>query len=155
VDGAPLPQVPLFEPGAAPEEGWAWDDRDLSLLAAFPDRDGFQALFSYDPAITPAPTVLKRFVVHLPPGTDPGEVHIAGTFSDWAQVPMEPGPEPLLAVALVPVPRGEWFWYKYTRGGWDTVEKWAGCEEASNRYEFGAAHPDKADIVSLWADSCN
>jgi len=65
---------------------------------------------------------------------------------------MQPGSEPGTAEALVQVPRGEWFWYKYTRGGWDTVEKWAGCVEASNRYDFGAAHPDKVDTVALWAD---
>ncbi len=65
---------------------------------------------------------------------------------------MQPGAEPGTAEALVSVPRGEWFWYKYTRGSWETVEKWAGCEEALDRYEFGAAHPDKLDDVTMWAD---
>jgi len=54
----------------------------------------------------------------------------------------------------VEVPRGEWFLYKYTRGGWPTVEKWAGCLEATNRYAFGAAHPGKQDRVDVWADGC-
>ena len=58
------------------------------------------------------------------------------------------------ASGLVEVPRGDWGFYKYTRGGWGTVEKWPGCAEATNRYELGAAHPDKRDTVFGWADAC-
>ena len=54
----------------------------------------------------------------------------------------------------IAVPRGEWFFYKYTRGDWATVEKWAGCVEATNRYGLGSAHPDRADSVATWADRC-
>ena len=54
----------------------------------------------------------------------------------------------------LPVPRGEWLSYKYTRGGWSTVEKYPGCVEAKNRYELGAAHPVKRDTVYGWADLC-
>ena len=52
------------------------------------------------------------------------------------------------------LPRGEWFFYKYTRGGWETVEKWPGCAEADNRYGFAAAHPVRQDRVETWADWC-
>ena len=55
---------------------------------------------------------------------------------------------------MVAVPRGEWFYYKYTRGNWATVEKWPGCVEATNRYGFGAAHPLREETVYQWADQC-
>jgi len=150
--GDPLPALDELDPDTPPTTGWSWDHRDLSLVAAFPDRDDFTLEMTFDPSTAPAPTVEKRFVVHLPEGTPADEIHVAGTFSDWTQLPMQPGAEPFTAEALVQVPRGEWFWYKYTRGGWDTVEKWAVCLEADDRYDFGAAHPDKVDTVTLWAD---
>lgn len=59
-----------------------------------------------------------------------------------------------LARESVRLPRGEWFFYNYSRGGWTTVETWAGCAEASNRYGFGAAHPVRADTVAAWRDGC-
>ena len=60
----------------------------------------------------------------------------------------------------VTVPRGAWFEYKYARGAWNSVEKWPGCAEASNRYAFGAVHAldwdhaGKDDEVWQWADLC-
>ena len=33
-------------------------------------------------------------------------------------------------------------------------EKWPQCEEAANRYAFGAAHPMKEDQVFGWRDWC-
>jgi alpha-glucosidase len=60
----------------------------------------------------------------------------------------------------VTVPRGAWFEYKYTRGGWPSVEKYPGCVEAKNRYAFGAVHTasldvaGKQDTVWAWADVC-
>ncbi len=51
------------------------------------------------------------------------------------------------------MPRGAWFFYKYARGGWETVEKWPGCVEASNRYGFGRAGV-RRDTVFEWRDVC-
>ena len=152
LNGNPLTNLGTPDPIAPPSQGWGWDPRDLSLVVAFPDQDDFELVMSYTPTTLASPNVEKRFVVSLPEGTPANEIHIAGTFNDWAQLPMQPGDEPGTAEAIVSVPRGEWFWYKYTRGDWDTVEKWAGCEEALDRYEFGAAHPDKIDGVTMWAD---
>jgi alpha-glucosidase len=152
LDGAPLPHLESMELTSPPSQGWAWDPRDLSLAVAFGDQAGFELVMTYTPTTLASPNVEKRFIVTLPPGTPADAIHIAGTFNDWAQLPMQPGAEPGTAEALVSVPRGEWFWYKYTRGSWETVEKWAGCEEALDRYEFGAAHPDKLDDVTMWAD---
>ena len=52
------------------------------------------------------------------------------------------------------MPRGEWFFYKFTRCDWTTVEKWPGCLEATDRYGFGAAHPTRVESVAAWADRC-
>jgi alpha-glucosidase len=34
------------------------------------------------------------------------------------------------------------------------VEKWPGCVEATNRYGFGSAHPERRDTVWAWRDLC-
>ena len=36
----------------------------------------------------------------------------------------------------------------------DTVERYADCSEANNRYGFGAAHPMRSDTVWTWRDRC-
>ena len=152
LNSVPLPELEDLDPDAPSVTGWRWDPRNLSLSVASPDHDDFVLEMTYDSSTAPAPQVLKRFVVTLPEGTAPEEVHIAGSFNGWAQFTMAPGQELGTAEAMVSVPRGQWFWYKYTRGDWDTVEKWAGCVEADNRYEFGSAHPDKLDSVHMWND---
>jgi len=58
------------------------------------------------------------------------------------------------AEGTVALPRGQWFFYKYTRGDWTTVEKWAGCVEATNRYSYSDARNVFTDDVATWADQC-
>jgi len=160
VTAVTLNGVALAEAGGlavleAGSNGWYRDANDLSLWAAFPDPGEFSLDMSFD--TTPgqaAPQVLVPVKVVLPADTPAGAaIFIATSASGWAQTALEPGPGNT-AVGNVPVPRGEWFEYKYTRGDWSTVEKWAGCAEASNRYAFGTAHPVKEDTVEAWADQC-
>ena len=95
------------------------------------------------------------FRVKVPPGTPKGTlVHIATDASGWQHLPLAWAAEPDTAEGTIDVPRGEWLFYKYTRGDWSTVEKWPGCVEATNRYELGKAHPVKVDQVFAWADQC-
>lgn len=68
--------------------------------------------------------------------------------------PRQPAHRSGPATGTITVPRGEWFWFKYTRGSWDKVEMWPACVEADNRYGFGAAHPMRDDTVFGWADWC-
>ena len=138
------------------EKGYFYDQNDLALWVVFPDHPEFVVEMDYDATVTdPSPTVLVPVKVNLPPGTPAGPpIHIATSATGWTQQTLEWSNEPFTAEGLVPVPRGEWFEYKYTRGDWDTVEKWAGCEEADNRYAFGKAHPVKEDEVAAWADLC-
>lgn len=156
LNGAPLAAHPSYEALLTAPQGAWYDARDLSAVVALPDQAPFELELDYDPSLSePAPPVLMAFKVRVPPGTPTSTpVHLATSASGWTHQPLTWGPEPDTATGLVAVPRGQWLFYKYTRGGWDTVEKWPGCVEATNRYELGTAHPVKEDTVWEWADSC-
>ncbi len=156
LDGKALSPSAGYDALIASGEGYWYDERDLSLVVAFPDRPGFSLEMDYDPALSElAPPVLMSFAVKLPPGTPKGTpVHIATSASGWTHQPLSWGPGPDSASGLVSLPRGKWIEYKYTRGGWPTVEKYPGCVEAKNRYAQGVANPVKQDTVWAWADQC-
>jgi alpha-glucosidase len=136
--------------------GFSWDAADRSVVVRVIDQDDTELTVTYDPEITePRPWVDVPIVVHVPAGTPTGTpIHIASSVDGWAHHPLAWGAEPDTAEGVLSVPRGEWFWFKYTRGDWSTVEKWPACEEATNRYAFGAAHPGRDDTVWAWADGC-
>jgi alpha-glucosidase len=120
------------------------------------DQDDAELIVTYDPAIAdPLPWVDVPIRVAVPAGTplDP-PVHVASSVDGWVHHPLAWSAEPFAAEGVLSVPRGEWFWFKVTRGDWATVEKWPACEEATNRYAFGAAHPGRDDTVWTWADLC-
>ena len=155
LDGQALSEIGSYEAFQSAAKGYHYDDRDLSILVRFPDPGAFELALDYDPTITdPAPDVLMDFEVTVPAGTpmDP-PIHIASSANGWTHAPLAwVGPNKARGSLLVP--RGEYVFYKYTRGGWPTVEKWPGCAEATNRYEQGKAHPLKEDTVWAWADQC-
>ena len=142
--------------GGGGGDGWWWDERDRSLVVRVADRGAYTLAMAYDPTVaTPRPDVLVHLVARVPEGTPrDAPVHVATSANGWTHQPLAWGPGPDEAEGDVLVPRGEWFEYKYTRGGWETVEKWPGCEEATNRYSLGAAHPSKYDTVYAWRDWC-
>ena len=155
LSGEGLASFASEEAFASATKGYFYDARDLAILVRFPDPGQFDLSLEYDAAVTdPAPPVQMRFEVTVPVGTPMGTpIHFASSANGWTHEPLEwIGPD--RAGGLVSVPRGEYLFYKYTRGGWETVEKWPGCAEASNRYEIGAAHPTKVDTVWEWADAC-
>lgn len=136
--------------------GWWWDERDLSLVVAFPDTADTVIEADYDTTLSALrPPVAVRFEVTVPEGTpsDP-PVHVSLSSDGWSQQALAWTAAPRVAEGVFEVPRGEWFFYKYTRGDWDTVEKWPACEEAEDRYGFGRAHPDRVDEVYNWRDWC-
>jgi alpha-glucosidase len=139
---------------AAGTSAWTWDERDLALVVTVPDRDGLDLDFAYDPSLVAlAPPVSMELWVTVPTGTPTGApIDFASSANGWSHQPL--GWDGARAHAVVSVPRGEWFFYKYSRGGWSTVEKWPGCVEATNRYARGVAHPAKEDTVYGWADWC-
>lgn len=156
LDGVALEARASLDELLASGQGWFFDEADLSLLVAFPDRDAFTLIAAYDPArMDPAPPVAVSVEVRVPAGTPTGTpIHIATSANGWQHQPLTWAPEMDRAYGSVLVPRGRWFEYKYTRGDWANVEKWSGCVEATNRYAFGAAHPGKRDSVDVWADAC-
>lgn len=155
LSGQPLPSLATLEAFESAGTGYFYDDRDLSILVRFPDPGAFDLKLDYDPSIPdPSPDVLMRFEVTVPAGTpqDP-PIHFASSANGWTHQPL-PWIGPDKAGALISVPRGQYVFYKYTRGDWSSVEKYPGCVEAENRYELGKAHPTKEDTVWAWADMC-
>jgi alpha-glucosidase len=156
LDDQPLTSAGSEDALLAAGRGYWWDDRDLSLVVAFPERAGFRLRADYDPALSEASSAVQvRFEVKVPAGTPTDQpITIATSANGWQHQPLEwIGSD--TAAGLVSLPRGEWFFYKFARGSWDTVEKWDSCQEASNRYGFAAAHPDRSDTVATWADWCH
>jgi alpha-glucosidase len=156
LDGQSLSPLGALHELDEEESGWFLDANDRSLWVVIPDQDSFELACDYDPTPSPDATMVNvPVLVHLPPGTPQDTpIHIATSAAGWTQQPLSWGENPSTAVGLVPVPRGEWFEYKYTRGDWTTVEKWEGCLETTNRYAFGTAAPVKEDVVETWADQC-
>ena len=108
--------------------------------------------FMYDPTIADArPPVRVTFEVHSPADT-PSPIFVATSATGWTMTAL-PWVAPGVARGTLEVPRGDWLDYKYTRGGWDTVEKAADCSELANRYRFGAAG-SRVDMVATWRDRC-
>ncbi|MBI5538267.1 MAG: DUF5110 domain-containing protein [Deltaproteobacteria bacterium] len=155
-DGSPMQQHADENALMQAKLGWWYDARDLSVVVAHLDTAGFALDLTYDTSIPELrPPVDVEFEVSVPAGTPTTtQVHIATSASAWAQLPLDWQTPPDKAHGFVSLPRGEWFFYKFTRGDWDTVEKWPGCVEATNRYGFASAHPVRKDTVFTWRDWC-
>ncbi|MCB9793150.1 MAG: alpha-glucosidase [Alphaproteobacteria bacterium] len=143
--------------GVALTEGsdWWWDEADLSLRVRFAEpAAGWRVEARYDPTLVEAaPPVAVPLRVQVPEGTPTdAPVYVTHDADGWQMhaLSWEDG----VAVGSVTVPRGAWFEYKYTRGDWCSVEKWPECQEAENRYAFGSARLEKADVVYGWRDWC-
>jgi alpha-glucosidase len=135
--------------------GWFFDGNDRSLWVSIGKDADFHVVATYDPVLqSPEPAVQVTFRVTTPPGTPQDrKVHVATSLNNWAQVEL-PWVDGQTAQGTVTVPRGVWFEYKYTLGDWESVEKWAGCLDASNRYTFSKALPVKEDTVEAWNGFC-
>jgi alpha-glucosidase len=156
LDGVELPAAASEEALRASGRGHWWDSNDLSLLLVFSDAPNFQLELSYDVTLlAPAPPVVVHLEVTAPLGTPVTPlIHFTSSANAWAQQPLSwvrPGE---LAAGDVSVPRGEWFFFKFTRGNFNTVEKWPNCVEATNRYAFGQALTARQDQVFGWRDWC-
>jgi len=157
LDGKPLPARKSLAELRASASGWWWDADDLSLRVRFPDKDGFTLTATYNPALKAlSPPVKVRFEVSVPKGTPATDTLRVVTDADgWkTQHKLAWKTAGKVAVGAVALPRGKWFDYKFTRGGWCTVEKWPGCKEADNRYGMAAAWPIRAETVFGWRDWC-
>lgn len=154
VGGRALDRVESVVALDAVTEGWAHDRDERTLrvkLARLPSDVAVE--LDYDPTITElAPPVLVELEVTLPAGTPEGPISVASDATGWTHQPLT-RVSPTLARGTLTVPRGTWFFYKYARGGWETVEKWPGCAEASNRYGFGRVGV-RRDTVFEWRDVC-
>jgi len=156
LDGEGLAAVADLDAIMNNAKGWWFDVDDQALWVNIVDRDDFVLDMTYPTDGASSETVPMQFSVDVPAGTPKdAPVHIVGSWSAWEdQQPLDWVAGQDKAWGVIQVPRGLWFHYKYTRGGWDTVEKWADCVEADNRYTQGLVHPTKLDTVEAWADQC-
>ena len=147
---------------------WTWDGNEQSVVVTVQPPEAqipagsLQVVVAYATQALPnAPTVDVPLTVQVPANTPFGStIYVAHSGNNWQQQPLTWTGKPGEATGMVTVPRGQWFTYKYTRGGWNSVEKYPGCVEAKNRYAFGAVHTasldaaGKQDAVWAWADLC-
>jgi alpha-glucosidase len=136
--------------------GWFHDTNERALYVRFVS-DGSRDVvvqMEYDPTITELrPPVDVGIEVEVPAGTPTTTpIHVTSEAVGWAQIPLA-WTGPTTARGTLTVPRGAWFFYKFTRGSFDTVEKWPGCAEATNRYRYGQART-RRDTVYGWRDWC-
>ncbi len=138
------------------DAGWWYDANDRSLAARGVALDALPFEASYDTALgDPRPAVQVTLDVAVPDGTARDRpVYVATSANGWTHAPLAWDAATGHARGVITVPRGEWFFYKYTRGDWGTVERYPDCSEASNRYGFGAAYPVRFDRVWTWRDRC-
>lgn len=156
LDGAALPLLPApgaFDTNRPAAPGWWWDPGARALRVRLPDQNGWLLEADYDATLQDS-LVPMPFELRLPEGTPLDEtVTIATDVTGWVHHPMTRVSDTQARI-LLDVPRGTWIYYKYARGGWETVEKWPGCVEAENRYEQSRPGPVKQDVVWGWADGC-
>ncbi|HOT97350.1 MAG TPA: choice-of-anchor D domain-containing protein [bacterium] len=109
---------------------------------------------------------LITFSVTTPVSTPAGDaIYLAGNFNAWDPGPAQAGTDgqqhDLLMTQtsdyhwqiVLPFAKNQTLEYKYTRGGWDKVEKGPGGEEISNRIQdAGDADLKITDVVGAWAD---
>ncbi len=144
------------ETAAGATAGWWYDADDRSVVVRGVTLAALPLTVAYDPSLAdPRPAVRVAVEVAVPDGTPRDRpVFIATSANGWTHEPLAWDASTGRARGVITVPRGEWFFYKYTRGDWGTVERYPDCAEASNRYGFGAAHPARSDRVWTWRDRC-
>lgn len=135
-----------------PSDAFVWDANARVLTIDLGRRMVFTIELTYDRTLDPDGTVKVPITVQLPPGTSTGTaIHVASSAWGWTHRPLERTGD--VAQGTLEVPRGQWFFYKITRGAWSSVEKDATCGERPNRSAIGAASA-LAITVERWADGC-
>lgn len=135
--------------------GWWYDANDRSLSVRGIDRASLPLTAAFETSLTePRPDVDVALDVTVPDGTPRDRpVYVATSASGWTHAPLAWDAATGHARGVVRVPRGRWFFYKFTRGDWSTVERYPDCSEANNRYGLGAATV-RSDRVWTWRDRC-
>ncbi len=139
--------------GSAP--GWWYDANDRSLSLRGVERASLPLTATYDTSlIEERPDVDVALDVTVPDGTPRDRpIYVATSANGWMHAPLTWDGASGHARGVVRVPRGRWFFYKFTRGDWATVERYPDCSEANNRYGFGLA-TTRSDRVWTWRDRC-
>lgn len=152
VTGAKLDGAAL--PSSAIAPGFTYDAADRAAVVAVPDSPAaFSVDVTYDRTPDVDGTVDVPIRVTVPPGTPATTpIHVAASSAGWTHAPLVRTGD--VAEGTVRAPRGSYFFFKVTRGGWGTVEKGAACVEVTNRHALAAARARLDVRVTAWADQC-
>jgi alpha-glucosidase len=157
LNGATVPEIEApdaFDTRRPTAPVWWWDASARAVRIRVLDTATWTVSVAARATWEARETIPMPFEVQIPSDTPAdATVTLASNATGWQHVPMT-RTTPTTARLVLDVPRGTWIDYKYARGGWDTVEKWPGCVEATNRYEHTRAGPPKRDVVWAWADRC-
>lgn len=141
--------------GGAPLATTRWSyDRAATVVTV--TLDALAAVtVRYDARVPVTPQVTVRFEATLPAGTPmEAPVYMATSVTGWrADGVRMTRVDATHATAELTVEAGTAVGYKYTRGGWSTVERAAGCAERANRTRR-AGDAVVGDVVTAWADRC-
>jgi alpha-glucosidase len=135
--------------------GWFWDANERALRVRFAASATWNVVAQVDPRVLELrPPVEVELAVRVPEGTPAGAaIYVAGTFNEWTHELLGLAGGDGVARGTIEVPRGEWYFWKFTRGSWETVEKYPACEEARDRYALGRAG-SRLETVWAWRDVC-
>lgn len=136
-------------------EGWYYSATERRLYARLPQSRDWTLTVNYSPTLIQLrPAQRIDFEVTVPDDTPVGAtIYFAGDVTDWEHVPLGEVGDDGIARGTIEVPAGEWYFFKFTRGSWETVEKYPDCEEARDRYAPGAAGL-RRETVWAWRDVC-
>ncbi len=155
LDAVDLPERASLDELRRTGRGWWYDAAARRLYARFAASSAWSLRVDYDPelrALRPAQRI--DFEVAVPAGTPLGAtIYVASDVTGWEHVPLGDVGADGIARGTLDVPAGEWYFFKFTRGSWETVEKYPDCEEARDRYAPGAAGV-RRETVWAWRDVC-
>jgi hypothetical protein len=127
---------------------------ESSIRASMDDLSASQTLLVSNPS-----TVRVDLCATLPPGTPDGAtIYVTGDQPAWG--PWDPAAQALecdagICQGSLIMPLDTSFSFKFTRGSWETVEKFKDCSEHPNR-QAQATGPDFefTNLIEAWADLC-
>ncbi|MBU0553534.1 hypothetical protein KKB55_13240 [Myxococcota bacterium] len=154
LDDAPIAAVEDITALGPPT--WRYDARARALLIGLDDTGPFTLRADYDPTIREPIYTAEIALTARPPEGTPMDtpITVATSENGWTHQPLTWDEAEGVARGVITAPAGAWFEYKFARGGWCTVEKWPSCEEATNRYAFGAPGA-REDQIWGWRDWCD
>ncbi len=154
IDGSALPRFKQLADLKTP--GFYYDENDKALVASIADKPVFHLRAKYKTTELSADAPVRIPIrVRVPQSTPAGSaIHVAVSTAGWTHQPLSAPSADGWATGTIKVERGKWFFYKFTRGTWQSVEKQSDCGNFANRYAQASAKTAVDVTVTAWADHC-